>query len=492
MSIETNKSSTLSAVLLLVILELAVSCRVSRDGYYAYDYLLDWRGDRLGVTLDFMPTSPDSTVLSYGDLDWGGQGDIFACVRNLGVQGVDGFSVDSAARTVTLRYGRMSRLKVRYSIFCQVPAGDIDCPTEMFRPNTTDTCLYVHGINLFLREEGKEAGSTARIRWRRTPPFPTFCMYNPAHGLADADGALEDFLPTLIVGDRDLRVDTLTIRGVDNYLVTALRSHVDYNREQIRDYFTRFYTHIVRFWGETDLRPYSVVLYPFSRIPHDISGTGLGGGFCARYSAFADTVLTADRVNTISHEIGHNWISADMDNQWFGEGFNELQTVYMNIAAGITTPLEGVAYLNDGLGKLSRSEIRNMPNEDIRVHFWELGDYSWIPYWRGMVYGLRLLGQMEASTGEKNVYARLMHALKPHLGHITAETFLSVCSSFMDAEVLEDEFGRFIMKGESIPLSGDVLPSGLSVRTLGDGVEELYISDEQAFMEHFSSDGGGS
>ena len=41
-----------------------------------------------------------------------------------------------------------------------------------------------------------------------------------------------------------------------------------------------------------------------------------------------------------------------------------------------------------------------------------LGDYSWIPYWRGSVYALRLMGMIEAQTGTDHAFKDLMMAVK--------------------------------------------------------------------------------
>ncbi len=68
-----------------------------------------------------------------------------------------------------------------------------------------------------------------------------------------------------------------------------------------------------------------------------------------------------------------------MSSQWYGEGFNELQTAYLLVASGLR-PLQGfVDYLNVGIRSLERSAIRNLPNDEIEENFWKLGDYSWLP-----------------------------------------------------------------------------------------------------------------
>ena len=202
-----------------------------------------------------------------------------------------------------------------------------------------------------------------------------------------------------------------------------------------------------------------------------------------RYNHYADTILTKDRATTVAHEIGHNWVSGE---QWFGEGFNDLQTWYILTATGLRTIDDYVAEINYYIRKLHHSEIRNLPNDQIADNFWKLGDYSWIIYWRGAVYGFRLLGQIEAATGDPHAFKTLMTTLgKERTLGMKKEYFMETVSRFIDRKTLEDEFEKYIIRAETMDLSASPLPSGCRLKFEADGTPQVEITDREAFARHF-------
>ncbi|MCF2576866.1 hypothetical protein I6E18_11985 [Phocaeicola barnesiae] len=469
-------------ILLLLLFSMTTTAQTTQTDF---DYHLDWGGDRIHVTLHYTLPNPGDTILHYGNLDYGGQTDIFGCIKNLRAKGAD-ITADSIHRTVTLHNIQEKEICLTYDIVSRLPNKGLNCPMEMFRPNISENFIYCHGINLFLRLPDNETKSyTQRVSWGKRPAFPVFSLYHAGNSYATVSRMAKDFQNTIIVGDKELFVDTLLIGGIPNYVVTAPRKNIDYNRSAIAEYFKKFYTGIIRFWEEEHPSPYSLIVYPFEKIPFEASGIGLDHGFCARYNPKADTILTDNRIDLFSHEIGHNWISADMDNQWFGEGFNELQTMYMVVATGLKPIDSFVDYLNKSLASLHHSPARNLPNDSIRIRFWELGDYSWIPYWRGAVYAFRLLGQIEHATGNPHSFKALMMAFKGQTTSMNREKFLTVTSQFLDRELLEEEFEQYIMRAETIKLDTNRLMSGCALRYKEDGTPYIIITDYTAFKKHF-------
>ena len=144
-----------------------------------------------------------------------------------------------------------------------------------------------------------------------------------------------------------------------------------------------------------------------------------------------------------------------------------------------------IDFFNDYLDKLQRSEIRNLPNAEIEEHFWELGDYSWIPYWRGSIYALRLMGMIEAQTGTEHAFKDLMMAVKPSMDTLTSDLFLDIASRFVDQQLLHADFERYILNAETMTLEGDPMPTGCEVRYKDDGTPYLVITDEEKFARHF-------
>ncbi len=366
------KRTIIYAILLLC----TISCTIKKDLNIKMDYLLNWNTDRLQVQLTYYPSLPDSTTLLYGDIAYGGQADIFSCIHNITAENCT-ILPDSASRSIKLLYQGRPELHISYEIAYDLGNTNLNCPRELFRPNTDTTFLYVQGLNLYLREAG-EMEYLQRVTWKNTPPFPTFCMY----------------------------------------------------------------------------------------------------------SHFADTILTKERATTVAHEIGHNWISGE---QWFGEGFNDLQTWHILTASGLRTIDDYVAELNSYISSLHKSKIRNIPNSEIAGNFWKLGDYSWIIYWRGAVYGFRLLGQIEAATGRPGAFRELMLAIgKENASNMTREPFINAASLFLNRQLLEEEFDKYIINGESMDLTTTPLPSGCAIHYTPHNTPQIQITDREAFARHFS------
>ncbi|MBQ7222205.1 MAG: hypothetical protein IJS02_01920 [Bacteroidales bacterium] len=468
---------------LLLIVPLMFTCCTPKEEQVdvKMDYTLDWRTDHLHVFLTYTPTEVDSVTLHYGDISYGGQADIFSCVKNFESEDCR-IVTDSAAREVKLYYEGTPVVKLEYDMEYDLEDENLNCPRELFRPNTDKDFLYVQGLNLYLHEKGRNRYNM-RVSWLTKPDFPTFCMYNEDGSMEPHTGPQSDFYYKFILGDRELLVDSFELNGTTNYMVTAPRQLVDFNREDIRRFFTDVYTGYEKFWNDTIDYSFTLVMYPFEKIRHDVTGLGLGHAFLCRYNHYADTILTKNRATTVAHEIGHNWISGE---QWFGEGFNDLQTWYILTATGLRTIDDYVAEVNDYMAKLHKSKIRNLPNDQISDNFWKLGDYSWIIYWRGAIYGYRLLGQLEAATGDPHIFKTLMTTLgKEHTLGMNREYFIETVSQFMDRDVLETQFEKYIINAETMDLTKTPTLSGSVIKYDKNGAPQIYITDREVFARHF-------
>ncbi len=146
------------------------------------DYLLNWNTDRLQVHLTYNPSLPDSTTLLYGDIAYGGQADIFSCIHNITAENCT-ILPDSASRSLKLLYQGRPELHISYEIAYDLENTNLNCPRELFRPNTDTTFLYVQGLNLI---NGESMDLT-------TTPLPSGCAihYTP------------DNIPQILITDRD-------------------------------------------------------------------------------------------------------------------------------------------------------------------------------------------------------------------------------------------------------------------------------------------------
>ena len=73
-------------ILLLLLFSMTTTAQTTQTDF---DYHLDWGGDRIHVTLHYTLPNPGDTILHYGNLDYGGQTDIFGCIKNLRAKGAD-------------------------------------------------------------------------------------------------------------------------------------------------------------------------------------------------------------------------------------------------------------------------------------------------------------------------------------------------------------------------------------------------------------------
>jgi len=456
-----------------------------------FDYTLDWEGDRISVDLKFYPAERDTVVLTYGNPEAGGMPDIFTWLRNIDIAGAE-YSVDTSSAVAISLYSfdRNEPVHVRYQVKCTLPEGYSphgSCRMDMFRPDISDDMLYINGFNLFMLpvEEGD-----ATVEWTETPDYPVFCLYNPGKGTAAFSGKTTDLDHTVIVGDPLLTVDTLVLDGVSNYLVTAVRRNPEYNRGEILKYFSSVYPKMRGFWDDRDTGSYSLIIFPFRNNTFDASGNGFANGFCSRYDFTADTILTNARAELFTHEIGHKWVSSDEYHMWFGEGFNDLQTAYMLVECGVFPPSIFVDYLNRYFASLYHSALRNIDNKSATDNFWNTsdGDYTWIPYWRGMIYGFYLCGLVEAQTGSRYGYTDMMTALKEVKDSLNRENFLDRMSTLVERERLTADFDSYITRGEDIRFDASELPAGLDMVYAKDGTPKLIIADEEMFRSHWRFD----
>ena len=215
-----------------------------------FAYQLDWNNAGINVSLTLTHPNTDTMTLYYCDDSWGGQKDIFTCVKDLQA---DGCTVlpDSAHFKIQLVDFKKQPIQLTYRIEQSLPDTGINCPSEVFRPNMTSDMLYGLGVHFFfLPDTQGEISYPMQVRWGNKPDFPVFCLYNAGKGLEDYEGETAGFVNTVIVGDRGLHIDTVIYSRVTNYVVTAPRQLAEYNDASLKDFLRLFYASALRFWEQ--------------------------------------------------------------------------------------------------------------------------------------------------------------------------------------------------------------------------------------------------
>jgi|GEM_PF-220707 len=453
-------------------------------------YELSWRGGGgIHVKLNYLPVKADSTLFVYGEPRFGGQKDIFKGIRNITVHAPASVRIDENSRKIII-YHKSDPIVIEYDIL-DTRSSNPTVTSELFRPMIEKDYLYCHGVNLFLTPEIKESGRNLiqSVCWKKRPDFPIFNMFDPSNnGERTSFGSPESFLFTIITGDKEQTVDSVLINGVENYVVSVFPKKKEFNRKSLCGFFSKYYCAISRFWGEEKKIPYTLLVHPFKQLEHPAGGMGLGNGFCSKYSSKADTMLDENRLYNFSHEIGHNWIGAESDRQWFGEGFNDYQTFYLLVAAGFMDITSFEKKFNDVLSHLYQSPVREMPNDSIWANYWKMGDYNKLPYWRGQVFAFYLVNQIEKASKGKQGFRDLMlewrDFSKGSPDSLSRNNFIKIASRFVDGKKLEEDFDKYIVQGKTIPFTKDMLVPECNVKIVN-GVPIIEITDKARFAKRF-------
>ncbi len=459
-----------------------------------YSYSLSYDHHTIHVTLRFTPAEPDSTSFTYGEPMFGGQPDILKCLANLQVNPPATIKTDAKTRRFSLYYTSNKPITLRYEILDTVTTKK-DIRQELFRPMISPDYFYCHGVNLFLnpkhRDETKKASLT--IKWKKGPGFPLFYGFAPDNG-----GRKKLTLPadsvmfSLLTGASDLSVDQFELHGVKNYIVLRGMGKENFNRIAVRDYFTRFNEAIRKYWNDYSDPCFSLVLQPFLDPVHSASGVAYANGFIGKYKS--DTLVQPDRIYVISHEIGHHWLGHKLEmnisNQWFGEGFNDYITFNTLLTAGLISPANFESRMNEVMKLHYGSTIKNTPNDSVFANYWKMGDYNKLPYRRGALFAFYLDNQIRIlSNGQKTMRNLLQNIAafrqtKPSGYEITVDDFIREAAVYMPKEKLESVLDTFIMKGNPIPFSNEMLLPVFRINWEKE-IPQLMITDEKTFQSLF-------
>ncbi len=458
-------------------------------------YQLTYEGNSVRVTMRYSPVEKDSTRFTYGEPMFGGQPDIINCIAHVRVSPPARLQTDIAARTFKIFYTGAEPVTVRYDILDTSKAKK-DVRKELFRPIIQQNYFYCHGVNLFLNPQFRDTGkkATVSIKWSGRPGFHLFYGFDPENkGKKKAISTVDSVMFSLITGAGDLTVDQFELHGIQNYIVLRGGSKDAYNRRAIRDYFTRFNQSIRQYWNDYSDRCFSLVLQPFLEADHNIGGVAFANGFIGKYNA--DTIVTPHRVYTISHEIGHHWIGhrleMNISNQWFGEGFNDYITFNTLLSAGLLTAAEYENRMNDVFKAHYSSSIRNIPNDSVFNNYWKMGDYNKLPYRRGCIFAFYLDNQVRlASQGKKTIRDLLLSLAafrngKPAKYEITVEDFINQASAFLPRSQVEIVMEEYIMKGNPVPFTNEMLIPEFRVSIEND-IPRIRITDENKFLALFN------
>jgi hypothetical protein len=477
---------------------LFISCKSEiYRGAANIKYQLSYSDENLiHVKLIYTPLEKDSIKFTYGEPMFGGQTDIIKGITAIKVSEGSKLNFNESSREISVIFKSARSVEIDYDVI-NTYTSEHGLRGELFRPMISENYCYCHGINLFLNPLFRDSTIKAlqTVSWKRLPGFRLFQSFDPENdGTGISHGEPGDFLYKLITGAPDMITEETKIDGTVNYLVMRINKERDYNKKALTDYFEKYYSGLRRFWNDTTHQSYSLIVHPFLYIDHNMGGMSLGNAFVGKYSFKIDTILSPDRMLILSHEISHHWIGGKIDtdikDQWFGEGFNDYLTFYTLAMTGLMTPGQFEHGFNSILESHYSSKINSLPNESVWKNYWKMGDYNKLPYRRGEIFAFYLDNQIRIMSNEKKNLHDLMISLQEFCNHknkgyqLSIDDFIEVASGYVGKEKIQAETDRFIINGEPIRFTKEMLVDEFSLSFKG-AVPVLGITDEKKFISIF-------
>lgn len=339
--------------------------------------------------------------------------------------------------------------------------GSDDFKQELFRPLFRKDYFYCHGLNLFLKPSDWTLMQS--YTWRRRPSFDVVNVLDPQATMTDSVTCNPyQMAMSLMVGTPTMDVEGVKFQQVDGYLLTDLPDSEKFNRRLLSSFFRQYMSQLRTFWGDEDVKEsYAFCVLPFSKsISHSAGGISLTGGLCSKYchQSEGDTILTPTMRFNVAHEMGHKWLGGTLslgtDQQWFHEGFNDYQTFVNLVSAGLMSKEEFAGEWNRLLDRYYGSPVHTLPNDSVIKHYWEIGDYNRLPYWRGSIFAAYLDRVIRRHSGGQHSWQDLMRALRKEARQrrsFSIALFEDVLQSFLPPEMSARELvDKHIMRGEDI------------------------------------------
>jgi hypothetical protein len=196
----------------------------------------------------------------------------------------------------------------------------------------------------------------------------------------------------------------------------------------------------IEFFGIEDPDPY--VFFARGNPYPGGGGAGLINSFMLSYPE--DTADLDGISVTIAHEMSHKWVGGVSGRpgatSWFSEGANVFYTRRVPLQAGLMTPEQYIADVNDHAVRYYTNAINDLPNEDIPGLFWSDTRVRTLPYDRGSMYFAGVHARVrEASGGERGMDDLFfeLDARRQAGETVTAETWADIVAAELGEEARE-------------------------------------------------------
>jgi predicted metalloprotease with PDZ domain len=429
-------------------------------------YHLGWDGKSaiLQVSLDYAPANKDSTVFIYGDLNFGGQKEIFNVLQNINTK--DKIKLTPRERKITVYHTGAGPTKISYTVNGQLVGNPKRATVdELFRPLITPNILYLVPQFFMINPVGHPA-SEASIQWDTFPAgLPYFMSTAAGAGPAVKQTiTLKQEQDVLMLMGANLVINTYKVHGIPYYSITSKSDTINNLKAELKPFFELYFPGLRDFWKDNEAPYYYISVLPLLSIDKPwATGYSQKHGFVMRYSGKFDD----DKKRVLAHETSHSWIGNNMqigndefDNQWFGEGFNDYVTMINLVKSGIQDKAAFLGYMNkNNLYDHYSSQVKNAPNDSIAAKFWIDKNYQTLPYKRGFIYAFYFDNQIRLASGGKLSIRdflltlfkrnRQIHAANP-AANLTLDDYIAAASKFIPEKQVRNEIQTYLIKGKPL------------------------------------------
>jgi predicted metalloprotease with PDZ domain len=406
--------------------------------------------------------------------EWAGTDSLWRNLRDLRVEGARSVRRDGPAVRV-IAHAPGAPLVVRYRV-TSAYAADPGFGFHKGNPMVFADWFFFHGEGVFAEPEGRE-DAPAGFAWGRFPPGWKVAsdLDHLQRGLRT--GTVVDIMESTAIGAPDLAVVEHAIGAAP--LRVAVRGRWPFTPEE----FAGAVAAIVRaedaFWGDR-ARPFVVALAPLGGEGggYSFSGTARGDAFSV---ASTSNFTLAAATHFLAHEYMHTWIAGQLgglrpENEalgyWFSEGWTDFYAARVLLRAGVWTPADFVAELNEAILRNASSPARGVVGVEMVERFWTDPAVNKLPYDRGRLLALLLDYRVRrASAGDKNmddVLRQMRAATEQHGDAVPVsapERFVASMRDVFGVDVAED-LARHIDRAEPVVLPADVFGACATVETI--------------------------
>ena len=416
--------------------------------------------DGLEVTISLRANADGQTVL---DLPDGGMGqkDRWRYITDLRVTGAAVQDNGPAKRILVSKPNALIKVQYRArSAYGNDPKGEDGNPYA--GAAVLPMWFTTLGDFIFASPEGRDH-SPATFTWGAAPRGWTLAS-DLDRTSADVPLTVADVVNSTMLGGPDVHLYSRHIPGGD--LRVAIRGQWSFSEQKLIDDIGEVVSAQRDFWGDAH-GSYFVSIIPLATSPTNLSvgGTGKFRGF-ALYGTSNAEEFRLRRI--LAHEQTHNWIPSEQglmpegpkepSYYWYSEGFTDFYTDRTLLRAGIWTPADFVAHLNEVLREYDNSPVRTAPNDRIVSGFWTDPDVQKLAYERGYLLAFLWDEKMRRATEGRIGLDQVMFAMRDRYQHSAESARPDLIENFESASRertgvdVRDDIQRFAIEGDPITL----------------------------------------